>query len=517
MSMSLKNFELLLQANRILSSKLEVDDLLQAVMELATRVVNAEAASILLLDEKTNELYFDVALGDAGDEIKQIRLKVGEGLAGWVAEHKEPAIVNDCKSDPRWSGKADDKSEFKTRHILAVPMMAKGKIIGVVEAINKIEGVFDDDDRKAFEAFSSQAAVAIENARLFSGVKAEKEKLSSLFANMSDGAILIDEAGNILLMNTAAGNFFGVNPEEAIDQLNVQHLVSSFEVTPAFDELYAREEAISQIELKRAVGKTLYLAGALNRLGSMSDGTLKYLIVFRDVTSEKQENTLKRNFLSLMSHKLKTPLVSITGYAPLLLEDGDKLPDFHRKALTTIKDQGFHLTRLVDKLLTFSMLECEDLKLDQQKYPVVQIMEDSLNSMNAYLKANNVQLTTSLAALPDLNVDYQSVLEVTKNIVENAIKFNTKPEKKINISGVAEEGSVRFTIEDNGPGIPPEEQAKIFQKFYQIEESFTGQVEGAGLGLALAKRVVEAHNGTIGVSSALGTGSKFTFTLPAAS
>ena len=106
MSVTIKDFELLLQANRILSSKLEVDDLLQAVMELATRVVKAEAASILLLDEKTNELYFDVALGEAGEEIKQIRLKVGEGLAGWVAEHKEPAIVNDVKSDPRWSGKA---------------------------------------------------------------------------------------------------------------------------------------------------------------------------------------------------------------------------------------------------------------------------------------------------------------------------------------------------------------------------------------------------------------------------
>ena len=158
----------------------------------------------------------------------------------------------------------------------------------------------------------------------------------------------------------------------------------------------------------------------------------------------------------------------------------------------------------------------EDLKLDFQRQPVIQLVEDSLNSMSAYLKANNVQLNTSLSSLPDLNIDYQSVLEVLKNVIENAIKFNANPEKKVSISGVVEEKFIKVTVEDNGQGIPPEEHPKIFQKFYQIEECFTGQVEGAGLGLALAKRIVEAHGGTIEVASNIGLGSKFTFTLPTA-
>src|SRR5690348_11558896 len=160
MSLTTQDFELLLQANRILSSKLDSADLLEAVMELATRVVKAETASILLLDEKTNELYFDVVLGDAGEQIKQIRLKVGEGLDGWVAQNRQACIVNDARSDPRWSGKSDEKSEFKTRQILAVPMMTKGRLLGVVEAINKVNDTgFTDQDLKAFEAFASQAAV----------------------------------------------------------------------------------------------------------------------------------------------------------------------------------------------------------------------------------------------------------------------------------------------------------------------------------------------------------------------
>src|SRR4051812_48928906 len=94
------DFELLIEANRILSSTLDLEELLRSVMEMAAKVVRAEAASLLLLDEKTNELYFDVALGKAGSRIKQVRLQPGEGLAGWVAGHREPAVVNDVKNDP---------------------------------------------------------------------------------------------------------------------------------------------------------------------------------------------------------------------------------------------------------------------------------------------------------------------------------------------------------------------------------------------------------------------------------
>src|SRR6476646_743269 len=103
MALSASDFELLLQANRILSSKLDVNDVLQAVLELATKVVRAEASSLLLLDERTNELYFDVALGTAKDSVKQIRLKVGEGIAGWVAKERTALIVNDVSKDRRFT------------------------------------------------------------------------------------------------------------------------------------------------------------------------------------------------------------------------------------------------------------------------------------------------------------------------------------------------------------------------------------------------------------------------------
>ncbi len=519
MALSIQDFELLLQANRILSSKLDSADLLEAVMELATRVVKAETASILLLDEKTNELYFDVVLGDAGEQIKQIRLKVGEGLAGWVAQNRQACIVNDCRSDPRWSGKSDEKSEFKTRQILAVPLMTKGHLLGVVEAINKIDDTgFTDQDLKAFEAFASQAAVAIENAQLFSQVKDEKEKLATVFREMSDGALLVDEAGNIQLMNDAAGHFFGVSPQAAIGQVNVQHLIKDFSVIPPLSMIIERAEPSAAIELVRHQGKHFYLSGAVNRLMSDAREFLGYLMVVRDVTELRKEEILKRNFLSLISHKLKTPLVTITGYAPLLIDGGANLNDFQKKALHAIKSQGLQLSSLVEKLITFSLVESENLDLQLQKVSIKELLEDTLSNQKNYLEGLSavVTLDASLDALPPVKVDVDRVREVVRNLVENAVKFNKGASKTVRINGAAEGDWVRLRVEDNGPGIPPEELPKIFQKFYQIEDSFTGQVEGAGLGLALAKRIVEAQGGVIGITSGVGRGTTVDFTVPVA-
>src|SRR5438105_2402747 len=165
----MQSLEPLLEVGRLLSSELDLAKLLKTVLEMAARVVGAETASLLLLDEKTGELYFHTAL-DLGDKVAGVRLKLGQGIAGSVAKDRKPAIINDAKADPRWSPAMDKSTGFSTRSILAVPLIFQGRLIGVVEAINKREGAFNADDIGTFEAFASQAAVAIENARLFSSL-----------------------------------------------------------------------------------------------------------------------------------------------------------------------------------------------------------------------------------------------------------------------------------------------------------------------------------------------------------
>lgn len=514
---ALKDLELLLEANRILSSKLDLKEVLLTVMELATRVVRSESASLLLLDEKTNELYFDVALGESADAIKTVRLKMGQGIAGAVAAQGQAVIVNDVSKDPRWTAAADQKTSFVTKSILAVPMKLKGKLIGVVEAVNKAEEDgekgFSQDDLRVLEAFASQAAVAVDNARLFTNLFEEKEKVTAVFSQMTDGALILDDSGIVVMANAAAQKLLG---EDAIVGKPLPQLFQKFQSETKIHDIMDPEKKVFSLDLTRTEGKTMILSGAGNRLFSDTAELAGTLLVLRDVTSERKEELLKRNFLSLISHKLKTPLVSILGYVPLLLED-EKLQEFHKKALTSIQSQGQHLANLVDKLLTFSIMETDEkVALDRQNIPVKILVTESLMQMKPYLaeRSASVERDPSLDRVPDVSIDKGQMREVLKNIVENAAKFNQSNDKRLKISASEKNGFVQLEVSDNGSGIPSQELEKIFQKFYQVEEHFTGQVPGAGLGLALAKRIVEGHGGKIGVESKVGEGSRFFFTMP---
>ena len=514
-----EDLELLLNANRILASTLELDRLLKIVLELAAEVVQAETGSLLILDEQTHELVFDVALGEAGKELKTIRLKLGEGIAGWVAQENKPLIVNDPANDPRWARRADQKTKFVTRSILCVPMVHQGKLLGVVQAINrKDRNGFSDEDRVVLEAFAAQTAVAIQNARLFSSLRQEKEKVETILSQMVEGAAYADGQGRLALANPAACHLLGV-PDGNISDHNLWTVLGGFDLNPPLESIRASGLPSVTFEASRAEGKTLVLSGLIKKILSDKGECIGHLAVIRDITAEKKEEKLKRDFLSLMSHKLKTPLVAITGYTPMLLEDEELAKNpFYKKALHSIHSQGLHLKQLVEKLISFSLIEAEEMRLEQKPNDAKKLAEEAATALRPVLEdwKATVKLDGSLDALPPILVDFEKFREILKGLIENAAKFNPKPEKSVVISGKREGDRVTISIRDDGRGIPPEEFDKIFQRFYQIEESFTGQVEGAGLGLALVKRLVEVHGGTIRVESKIGEGSTFSVTVPAA-
>jgi PAS domain S-box-containing protein len=515
-----QDLELLLNANRVLASTLEIDRLLKVVLELAAEVVQAETGSLLILDERTNELVFDVALGEAGKELKTIRLKLGEGIAGWVAQENKPLIVNDPANDPRWTRRGDQKTKFVTRSILCVPMVHQGKLLGVVQAINrKDQNGFSNEDRVVLEAFAAQTAVAVQNARLFSSLRQEKEKVEIILSQMVEGAAYSDERGQLVLANPAARQLLGI-PEGEIFSYNLWAVLQQgFALNPAYEALSRSDAPVLNFEATRSEGKTLVLSGMTKKIFSDKKECIGQLTVLRDITAEKKEEKLKRDFLSLMSHKLKTPLVAITGYTPMLLEDEDlsKNP-FYKKALQAINSQGLHLKQLVEKLISFSLIEGEDLRLDKRANDAKKIVSEAVMALRPVLEDWKavVQLDPSLDALPQVVVDFEKFREILKGLIENAAKFNSKAQRSVMIFAQKVGDQVTISVKDDGRGIPAEEFEKIFQKFYQIEESFTGQVEGAGLGLALVKRLVEAHGGSVHVESKIGEGSIFSVTIPAA-
>jgi GAF domain-containing protein len=159
--------ERLLEISSLLNSTLKLDELLGQIMTSATELTGAETSSLLLLDEDGDELTITVATGAPGEAVMRGRVPSGEGIAGWVVEHGEPAVVADAKADPRFYGSIDETSGFETRSVLAVPMTTRERTIGVIEAINKRDGAFDERDVKVVTALANHAAIAIDNARLY--------------------------------------------------------------------------------------------------------------------------------------------------------------------------------------------------------------------------------------------------------------------------------------------------------------------------------------------------------------
>lgn len=173
----LNQLSTLVELGMLLNSTLNLKEVQKRATEAATIIVGAEAGSLLLIDKKTNELFFDVALGEKGEKVKEVRLKLGEGIAGWVAKHGKPLVIKDAKSDTRFSRKADEKSGFVTNNMVCVPVKSREKIIGVLQAINKIGGeYFLEGDVKILSSLANQVAIAVENARLYEEIK-EKERL----------------------------------------------------------------------------------------------------------------------------------------------------------------------------------------------------------------------------------------------------------------------------------------------------------------------------------------------------
>ncbi|MCG2726985.1 MAG: ATP-binding protein [Elusimicrobia bacterium] len=519
---SQESLEMLVMVSRLLSSKLDISELLATIMRLASRVVGAERASLYLLDEKTQELYFDVALG-LPKEVQKLRLKLGEGLAGACAQERTSIIMNDVASDDRHAQKVDAKSGFITRSLLTCPMIIKGKAIGVVQAINKIDGDFSETDKNNFEAFASQAAIAIENSRLFSSVKEEKKKMEVVFKKIKEAAILTSPEGEILLLNESAKLFL---ESEKFKFKNIENALSNFSVTPSFDEIISSDRLINHFEVEREKPKKFFMDGSAIKLITDKEGKNQeiegWLWILSDITAQKMEACMARNFLSLISHKFKTPLASINGYAQILSDDAasGNATDLTKKAAKTILAQGLKLNELIESLLNFVMIETADNStLNKTEFGISELFEELIEDIKQKTKTEKDEII-NFKLIPSekiiLKADRNFIKIALKSILDNAIKFNPAKEKLVILSSQIKNDSIMLSVGDNGPGIPPEEFKNIFNKFYQVEASFTGQIEGWGIGLSFAKKVADMHNGKILVKSQLEKGSAFTLILPKA-
>lgn len=394
----------MLEVSRELNSTTTLNSLLKKIISEAAGLTNAEAASILLLDPYTRELRFKATSGDMPPELADTPVPLNNSIAGTILTSNKPLIVNDVSQEPRWNPQVSRAINFPTGSILGVPMHDVHRPVGVLEALNKIEGEFSQEDVAILSILADLAGVAIEKARLFSEL------------------------------------------QEANQQLN---------------------------ELDR----------------------------------------LKSDFIAVASHELRTPLSIILGYVTHLREVAD--PD-NVQQLDSVLRAAVRLRNLIQDMLNLQYIDAGRTSLEKRPVDLAPIIKKLVAERDETFLAK--QQTVQVIFIPDNDpmpvlVDRNMVQVIFNNLLDNAAKFS--PERgKITVSLERRGDEIWGTVKDTGIGIPEDELSRVFNRFYQLEPHLRRQHEGMGLGLAIAKELVQLNRGRIWADSVLGEGSEFHVAFP---
>ena len=395
----------LVELSVTLNSTLDLDALLQLITATATELLDCEAASILLYDEKNPRLYFAAATGSDPAQLAEIPVPIENSLAGTIFRTNRHIILNDAEQDPRHYSMVSDHIKFKVKTLLGVPMPIRDRTVGVLEAVNKRNGVFDERDATLLSVTAAHAAIAINNARL----------------------------------------------------------------------LRATQQALEKIQ---------------------------------------EANQLKSNFLSLASHELRTPLGIIIGYSTFLKEDAQgELSDHADQVLTAARQ----MRSILDEMNNLAMLKSDEMVLKPQRVPMQDVLVYACDGINEIASTRDQKLIFALPEEPfHVNVDIDKTSLAFVNILDNAIRFSPQG-SDITIGTIRQGSHVMAWVQDRGIGIPVDKLQKIFEEFYQIEPPNTRQYGGLGIGLTIAKGLIEAQEGKIWAESeGAGSGSTFKVLLPVA-
>ena len=349
--------------------------------------------------------------------------------------------------------------------------------------------------------------------------EAERQKFDRVIQKMGDGVVVCTADWKIAAINLSAQKYLNITEPENInlvDFIFINHSVSI--PKEEMMDVSRSHKTFDVIREETEQFKALYLEASLDLLKDTQEKVSNIIMTIRDVTDTRTEELMKQDFLSLMSHKLRTPLNVIAQSASIIQKENicGPLNDKQKKYIESVLRQSRSLTHLIDELLKFT--ELNTMKLDLQKEEIVlcDYLPPLVRPMIEGIKDKKIELKIDcLDQCYMIRINKSHLDMIMRNLVENAIKFNDKEVIKIAISVKKSAQELEISIYDNGRGIPAEDQGKVFEKFYQIEKFFTGNVEGAGLGLALVKRLVSAYHGQIDLKSEIGKGATFTVTLPA--
>lgn len=492
------------------TSTLNLDEVLDRILKRTSQALKVETVLLRLVDKKSDEVVLQAIWGKNAPRKVGHRVKLDQGVAGWVAKHGETVVVPDAKADKRFSIDPDLENNFDLAAIAAAPISAEGEVVGVLEAINPAED-FSPDDILLLKGISGLAGTAIQHARLFNEVQLAHARYRQLFEDSIDLIFLSDWEGKILEANKEAVELSRYTLEE-LRNMKIFHvaMVDWNVVGINFEALRNGERHSYESHFQPKAAPSLPVLVHVHQVSIQDSSGLQWII--RDITEIKKLERMREDLTSMIYHDLRSPLANVVSGLDLIRS---MVPEeYGVESIVQIAERSIgRVQRLVSSLLDTSRLQAGQKILNPAPVIVQQLVNEGVETIRPAADASNYVIKVSQPEEPiTLIADVDMIRRVMINILENAVKYSGQG-RRIDINVETKDNFLFFSVRDDGRGISKKDQEMIFERFTRADLT-AKKTKGLGLGLAFCKLAVEGHGGQIWVESELEKGATFTVKLP---
>jgi len=503
----------LLEISRALTQELDIDKLLGRILYISAEMLAGQGGLIALRAEKGGW-----------------KIATSLGIPASLARYLEPLLaeIPDNEDPARFElPEVNRLLQNLARTVglglftgVGLPLITREKVIGVIFIFRNYAGIFSSNDRALLQSFANQAAIAVDNAQLYQQVSQEKQRMDALLDSAADG-ILIISPGHIItrcnpafarMLDESIENITGKSHDEEIELTCHEDMLTLEQAEAGGWPLTPNATLYVEGDLQRASGVPLPVGITYAPLVSPEGNLLNIIATVRDITRFREAEELKSTFISVISHELKTPVALIKGYVGTLRrEDADWDREIVKDSLAVIEEEADRLTGLIENLLDASRLQAGGLSINMSDVALNVLAERIATRFQTQSPIHKISVDFP-EEFPVVTGDETRLEQVLSNLVSNGIKYSPQGGEII-INGQVRPSQVIICVSDQGPGVAPEDIPHIFDRFYRSSIA-KRTTKGAGLGLYLARAVIEAHGGRIWVDPRPGDGARICFSIP---
>ncbi|MBI3161016.1 MAG: response regulator [Chloroflexi bacterium] len=487
-----RELNLLPEIGRELSARTDTAELIAILLRRCVETLGAISGHIVFMNPDGEPLKRGYTRSEIDIEFPNL-----DGFLPEIVERNQGLVISDTQTEERWPAGLGNL----LHSAVIVPLQGRRELLGMLVLTHEQENYFNLDHLLLLQAIASQAAIAVENARLYSNMEQEQKRLAAVLQHAAEAILMFDEHGRLILLNPAGEKLFtdfrvninqplpsGNGYDLLIDMLNDAH---SSRGTKSGEILWPDQRTFMAL------------------ITSIKDGG--QVAILYDVTRFKDLDQVKNEFIATASHDLKNPLTTIAGFSALLAQSGlnEQQADFTQR----IQGAAATMNELVQNMMSLAQM---DLNATPKHYEVDMAgllgeIADEF-SPQAQMK-EQAFLFTPLSAPAYVNGDPLQLRQLFRNLAGNAIKY-TPPNGTINLNATTSDASIVIEVKDTGYGIPAADLPFIFNRFYRVSSGKNIEQEGNGLGLAIVKSIAEQHGGRVSVESEVDKGTRFTISLP---